>query len=363
MLQLFVLRSCRNHWACHSPRLEPSSGHEGSLETSGDSYTWSAVTKRQLGRLSCLPSGLMDTDTPPSTPRTRARTRRSAGRRWLHFHMMMSAFKVSDGRRWRFGPRLGRVSPKKQGYPLQRPVNATCPPQQREVHEPALSFPIQNTDHQKDEKKDGWHVAMPTPLNFLMAVPWTPTHECCRLGKMETDIYPTCRHWKGTWKKIEDWHCEINPSGDYYTVSMVIKFANIISLSVICSVNVTVDWRGLRTSCCFRKPGIQSTLSEVLCCMRVIPLSFLDALLTNLHGWIRCFSQTPALRFSFPVKSYINYKLYRPWFALFKTHIRWFSSPWEENNKRTDGHSKTGVMKMIIDPSCSQMRLVWDFTQ
>lgn len=47
----------------------------------------------------------------------------------------------------------------------------------------------------------------------------------------------------------------------------------------------------------------------------------------------------PVLHFSFPVKSLINYKqkLNRQWFALYKTDIRWFSSSWDENNKRTDG--------------------------
>lgn len=38
------------------------------------------------------------------------------------------------------------------------------------VRVPVLSFGIQNTD----ENKDGWHVAMPTPLHLLMAVPRTP---------------------------------------------------------------------------------------------------------------------------------------------------------------------------------------------
>lgn len=66
---------------------------------------------------------------------------------------------------------LEGVSPKKQGYSPQLPVNATCLTQQREVHVPVLSFQIQNTDQQKDENKDGWHVAMPTTLNLLMAVP------------------------------------------------------------------------------------------------------------------------------------------------------------------------------------------------
>lgn len=140
------------------------------------------MTKRQFQCFFCFPSGLMDMDTPPYTPRTRASTRRSAGPRLLHFQMMMSALKVCDGWRW-FSVE----------YSPPRPVNTSRLSQQRDVH--ASVFSIQN---QKDENKDGWHVAMPTSLNLLMAVPWAATHERCWMVKMETDICPTCRNPKRT---------------------------------------------------------------------------------------------------------------------------------------------------------------------
>lgn len=94
----------------------------------------------------CFPSGLMDIDMLPYTPRTRASARRSAGRRLLNFQMMMSALKVCDGWRRLFGTRWGRISPKKQVYLPQVPVNATCLTQQRDVHASVLSFPNRNTE-------------------------------------------------------------------------------------------------------------------------------------------------------------------------------------------------------------------------
>lgn len=94
----------------------------------------------------CFPSGLMDIDTLPYTPQTRASARRSAGRRLLHFQMMMSALKVCNGWRRLFGTQWGRISQKKQVYSPQLPVNATCLTQQRDIHASVLSFPNRNTE-------------------------------------------------------------------------------------------------------------------------------------------------------------------------------------------------------------------------